>query len=100
MLNANATPCESKWMNAVEIEEKVDASSDDAKTVEKNKKPAQAWEAHNKKKLDNKKRGNNKKKKEKATKEKEKGTRNNKHERLRALVGEDGIEEMESKNNA
>ena len=35
-LNANATSCESKWMNAVEIEEKVDVSSDDAKTVENN----------------------------------------------------------------
>lgn len=94
-LNANATPYESKWMNAVEIEEKVHASSDDEKIAENNKKSTQAWKTCN-----SKKRGKKKKKKENATKEKEKGTWNNKYERLRPLVGEDGIEEMAFKNNA
>ena len=46
----------------------------------------------------NKKCGNNNKKKKNA--EKEKGTRNNKHEQLRALLGEDVIEEVACENNA
>ena len=46
-------PYESKWMSATEIKEKVDASSDDAKTAESNKKSAQTWARHNKKKQNN-----------------------------------------------
>lgn len=36
-LNDNATLYESKWMNAVDIKEKDDVSSDDTKTAENNK---------------------------------------------------------------
>ena len=61
MLNANATPYESKWMNKVEIEEKVDVKSDNeennnANPVENNEESQQGWKT-----CKNKKRRNNKK---------------------------------------